>query len=29
VDLARVYAEEKGAGGEEEGDCGGELHFEG
>jgi hypothetical protein len=29
VDLARVYAEKKGAGGEEEGDCGGELHFEG
>jgi hypothetical protein len=28
VDLARVYAEKKGAGGEEEGDCGGELHFE-
>jgi hypothetical protein len=29
VYLARIYAEEKGAGSEEEGDCGGELHFEG
>jgi hypothetical protein len=28
VDLTGVDAEEEGAGGEEEADCGGELHFE-
>jgi hypothetical protein len=27
-DLSGVDAEEEGAGSEEEGDCGGELHFE-
>jgi hypothetical protein len=28
VDLSGVDAEEEGAGSEEEGNCGGELHFE-